>query len=66
MAEVEKLIIAMKNLRKGYSNEVLEPDALAVINHMLMNKTIVQNPEESRFWLFNFFTIVELIAETKY
>ena len=45
----------MKNLRKKYSNDVFEQNILVAINHILMSKTIKQNPEEHILFLTKLF-----------
>ena len=43
--------MSMINLGIKYTNFVLEQNALIVISHILMNKTIIQNAEDSRFFV---------------
>ena len=35
------------------------------MHDLLMNKMVIQNPEEPHFFLTKFFTVTELITETK-
>ena len=55
----------MKSFQKKYSNDVLEQNTEVVIHYPLMNKAVMQNPEEPTFFLTKFFIIAELITETK-
>ena len=43
--------MSMINLGIKYTNFVLEQNALIVISHISMNKTIIQNAEDSRFFV---------------
>ena len=55
----------MKNFQRKYSNDVLEQNIEVVIHYLLMNKAVMQKPEEPTYFLTNFFIIAELITETK-
>ena len=43
--------MSMINLGIKYTNVVLEQNTLIVINLILMNKTIIQNLEDPRFFV---------------